>query len=123
MPPVDFIYYITEKSAGVNATGAGAGKNGVCTGLDVTSQIAINCTVFYVSVAQNGVRMEVWDNIRGGLLYQFKDDPRFPDQPDITKVRESMETNKKKSGNEYGLRLTSYYKVRMALPSSSKISR
>ena len=63
-----------------------------------------------ISAAQNGVVKEVWNNINGLYLYQLRQSPNFPDKPDTTSSETSM-ASKPGMGNNYGLRLTAYYKV------------
>jgi hypothetical protein len=69
---------------------------------------AHNC--HYILVAQPGVTMEVWKNIPGNNIYQLKQNPRFPDKPDTSVVIRNMATPVNKMDN-YGLRLTAYFKV------------
>ena len=54
--------------------------------------------------------MEIWNNIGGTLIYQLKENPRFPDKPDLSSIVPSMESPTNR-GDNYGLRLTAYYKV------------
>ena len=61
--------------------------------------------------------MEIWNNIGGTLIYQLKENPRFPDKPDSSTIVPSMESPKNR-GDNYGLRLTAYYKV---LPKKLKL--
>ena len=63
-----------------------------------------------VVVAQPGVTMQIWKNIPGNNVYQLKENPRFPDKPDSSSVIPNMATPVNTMDN-YGLRLTAYYKV------------
>ena len=55
--------------------------------------------------------MEIWTNIPGTNVYQLKQDRRFPDKPSATSVVRNMAAPVNK-GDNYGLRLTAYYKVK-----------
>ena len=57
--------------------------------------------------------MEIWKNVPGNNIYQLRQDPRFPDKPDASLVIRNMATPVNKMDN-YGVRLTAYYKVRTA---------
>lgn len=63
-----------------------------------------------VVVAQPGVTMQIWKNIPGNNVYQLKQNLRFPDKPDSSSVIPNMATPVNVMDN-YGLRLTAYYKV------------
>ena len=64
----------------------------------------------FLIVAQPGVTMDVWKNIPGNNVYQLKQDSRFPDNPDMSSVIPNMATPVN-TMNNYGVRLTAYYKV------------
>jgi hypothetical protein len=54
--------------------------------------------------------MDIWRNIPGSNVYQLKQDSRFPDKPDTSSVIPNMATPVNAMDN-YGVRLTAYYKV------------
>lgn len=55
--------------------------------------------------------MESWNNVGGSLIYMLKQDPRYPDKPDTTSITPNM-ASPPNTGDNYGLRLSAYYKVR-----------
>ncbi len=56
--------------------------------------------------------MDIWKNIPGNNVYQLKQDPRFPDKPDSSSIMPYMGSPVDSMDN-YGLRLTAYYKVQL----------
>ena len=55
--------------------------------------------------------MDIWYSIKGRKLERLQSDSRFPDKPDATKELENM-ASPLNFGDNYGLKLTSYFLVR-----------
>jgi hypothetical protein len=58
--------------------------------------------------------METWNNIAGNEIWMMTSNSRYPNKPDTTVKLASLQSPR--SGNNlpdsYGLRMTTYYKVR-----------
>ena len=76
----------------------------------VVSLFGTRYILLSVLVAESGVVMEIWNNIPGSNIMDLKQDKRFPNKPDSASVVPTMAT-KVNIGDNYGLRLTAYYKV------------
>ena len=64
-----------------------------------------------------GVKMETWNNIVGNELWVMTSSDRYPNQPDTTLKIDSLDSPKSVNNlpDKYGLRMTTYYKVREKL--------
>ena len=71
----------------------------------------INCYVLHLNSGYrtNGVKLDIWYNIKSEDIDKLYDDPRYSENPDYTLELSTFDY--RRFGNKYGARLSAVYQV------------